>query len=144
MAGACNKTKMATQTSFSIKEGSSDPIFTEEETGELRMDMVKFLASTDFATTDTSIPRDQPFLLPLLQKVAAFAEDPDVQIVKELTQKIPLGYHEKLPISGIWPRSLPSEAEENIQLELFEGSWQSAEQDPQRTLESVLQEMQDK
>ena len=120
-----------------------EPIFTDLETQRLRLDLVELLATTEFATSDLSVPEEQPFLLPLLQKVAGFAGDPDTQIVAELIQRVPLGYYEKLPISGIWPRALPSEADEDIQLELCEGNWLSAEQDPQRTLELVLQDLQD-
>ena len=50
-------------------------------------DVADLLAPTAVAMSDTSMPQGQPFSLPLLQNVAGFAGDPDIRIVKELTQK---------------------------------------------------------
>ena len=85
--------------------------------------MVSWLGSSPHASSDKSIPEGQPFLLPLLQALVLHVDDPDKTIVPALIDKVPLGYFEPLPRSGIWPAQSPMDDSLDSFLLHCEGNW---------------------
>ena len=90
---------------------------------------------------DWTVAPFQHFRLNLLQSLALFMQDPDVELHHHLLQGVPTGLLDPIPPGYIWPSKPQSKAEDPGLLQSFDTNWTGAEEDPHLTLSLIQEEM---
>ena len=119
-----------------VKCHSDEPLFSVDETGEMRAMTSRWFASIGETNIDWSIPDGQPYALHALARLSGFLQDVDDTLFNCLLQGVPTGVRHDIPPSHCMAASL-KEAD-NDDLQVCASNWQGAEDDP-ALLDSLVQ-----
>ena len=90
----------------------------------------------------TKVEEGQPFSLDLIYDVATYLGDQDAKLIPILKSGVPTGYKEDIPPSGIFhlkKNHVPEDGPPPLQL--CEGNWKRAEDNPDRVLALVKDDL---
>ena len=117
-----------------VSQGNSDLPLTEQECTEAVRIIYEALQLP--APSDLSPANGQPYRLHLLRQLAESWGDPDLALLPFLQEGVPTGALSPMPCSRQWPAKPPNTSA-LPELELCEGNWKTAEEEPE-VVQSLL------
>ena len=118
---------------------SAECIFNSDEISVLRRELVSFLSAAGFPCS-TEVREFQPFLLDAWRSLGQLTGDIDASLPSILEVGVPAGVVSPLETSGVWCPS-DSPAADDEELSVHSEPWRSAADDPELTLERLLQDV---
>ena len=122
-----------------IAKKLSDPPFTESVVDEARKILSEFLQQHS-KPADWTIREHQPMYLSIMHSLQFFMPDEDVPLFPSLIEGVSTGFHSDVAPSGFFPPNDKPDLPSTL-LSIHLANWQSAEKEPQTTLELVDEEV---